>query len=456
MKKAKIVFIFILCICLIKSFSACASQTVHENDSIKVYPENESHENYTNYQLMNVFDVEANPLIKPAEDEHDKVAQYVANGANDFAFSLGSELIADVKNENFVFSPLAVWLPIAALVNATDEKNKSALLKTLNAEGVSEVDMNQAASRMLFDLTKTRKIGGVLQSSPVKIVNAIFVSNNDVIKMDFAQTYMDYFRGSSVNVDFSSHQAIDAVNQWVSNNTDGWITDLVQGFHPATVAAIANAIYFSDDWGLQFDPELTEEGVFKAPDGDMSAIFMLQKDTIQLYYEDDMIQALPLSFCSGGGLYIILPKSENAMDLFSSMTNDYFIEIQKNSAQAIGTLKLPPFTIENDILGLKEALTMLGVTLFDENAPALKGLTEGNTSLFLSDAIQKAVIKVDENGTTAAAGMYSGMPMDEGLCFDPTKPFEMICDKPFMFILYDLTHDGGYQVIFTGVVNQPY
>lgn len=37
----------------------------------------------------------------------------------------------------------------------------------------------------------------------------------------------------------------------------------------------------------------------------------------------------------------------------------------------------------------------------------------------------------------------------------PAKPFEMICDKPFVFILYRPTRDGRNQVLFTGAVNQP-
>ena len=73
--------------------------------------------------------------------------------------------------------------------------------------------------------------------------------------------------------------------------------------------------------------------------------------------------------------------------------------------------------------------------------------------MWLSDAIQKAVIKVDEKGTTAAAvtvmaAAATGMPM-------PGTPFEMICDRPFVFILYEKTYDGGSQVLFTGIVNQP-
>jgi serine protease inhibitor len=40
----------------------------------------------------------------------------------------------------------------------------------------------------------------------------------------------------------------------------------------------------------------------------------------------------------------------------------------------------------------------------------------------------------------------------------PEKTFEMICDKPFVFVLYDYdyaAYDGGIQVLFTGMVNEP-
>jgi serine protease inhibitor len=58
------------------------------------------------------------------------------------------------------------------------------------------------------------------------------------------------------------------------------------------------------------------------------------------------------------------------------------------------------------------------------------------------------MIKVDEKGTTAAAvtviaAAGAGMPL-------PTEPFEMVCDKPFMFVL-----ESYGQALFTGVVNNP-
>ena len=456
MKKIRIILAFLICIYLLTSLMACKSTIKDENNSVNSETENLSSDdiNFEKTELMHVFEVDAAKLIKPTDGDYDFTAKVVASSANDFAFKLGSILLKDIEDENFVFSPFAVWLPMAALVNATYGKNKQELLHALSAEGISETDVNNTASRVLYDLTKSRKVGGGIINSPLKIVNIIFVDIKETLNKDFVQVYMDYFRGSSVNVDFSSHQAIDEVNRWVCDSTDGWITDLVTGFQPATVAVIANAIYFSDDWDLQFDPEQTEEGVFHALGGEAKAMYMLRKDTVQLYYEDGKIQALPLIFGSGGGLYIMLPKSGNPADILSTMTDEYFKNIQENSIQATGTLKLPRFSVENEITGLKEALGKLGVPLFDENASVLTGVIEGTSHIHLSEAIQKTIIQVDENGTTAAASIYSGMPAG-AYYIDPAKPFEMICDRPFVFILYDLTHDGGYQVLFTGIVNQP-
>ena len=73
-------------------------------------------------------------------------------------------------------------------------------------------------------------------------------------------------------------------------------------------------------------------------------------------------------------------------------------------------------------------------------------------ALYISDAVQKATVEVDENGLTASAATVMGiermsMPME-------TQPVEMICDRPFAFVLTADGREAGQQVLFTGVVNQ--
>jgi serpin B len=432
--KNKTVSLALLCV-ITALFIACGNEADKGNGSI------------------NIVKVEARDLLQP-DYEGAQTAGAVAKGANDFAFRLGAELVKDAVGKNFVCSPYSVWLPLAALINAVDDQSKAALAKALGAAGIETDDINKAASRMLYNLnnlqSKEYESHYHKYYNPLKIANAIFVDNDSTLRKDFAQTFMDYYRGASINVDFSSKDAVDAVNRWASDNTGGLIKDIITEFDPQTVMAIANAIYFSDRWRWEFDPDKTKEDIFHAPDGDGKAFFMRREGIDQIYYEDDKIQAMPLWFINGGGMYIFLPRDGDAAALLSSMTNEYFMEIQGGADLAEGKLLLPRFSIENNIGGLKAALVSLGIPLFD-GAP-LNSLIE-EAPLSLTSAMQKALIKVDEKGTTAAA--VTVMEGATSIGPQPNVPFEMICDRPFVFILFGDTYDGGNQILFTGIVNRP-
>jgi serpin B len=401
-------------------------------------------------------------LHAPVRGVPNTSAAMVADGANKFAFRLGAALAANAGGDNFICSPFSVWLPLAALVNATDEKYKDALISALNAAGAGEDDINEAASRLLYDLTgqdrkRYEKDYNIPYHDPLRIVNAVFVENKHELKKEFAQTYMNYYRGSVMNVDFLSDEAVDAINAWASENTDGLITEIVhQGFDINIASVLANAIYFSDRWDWEFDPASTTEDIFHSPSGDTMAFYLLREGNSQVYYEDDRVQALPLKFKTGGGLYVILPKDGDAAGLLSSMTNEYFLDIKSNSIITAGKLLLPRFSIESEIMELSGTLIDMGVPLFDNYNNPLTGLVlDDKLEHCLSKAFHKAIIMIDEKGTTAATVSVLSVTTAAAPIPDSAKPFEMICNKPFVFVLYGDTYDGGAQVLFTGVVNQP-
>ena len=195
MRKKKKVFFISVCLSASMFLSAC-------DDIVR----------YSNSAMREVR-VNASELQAP-EYNNDRVlaTMAVANGANDFAFKASAKLAANVDDENFVFSPYSVWLPLAALVNATDDQNKGNLLTALGTSGITEEDLNNASSRMLFDLTKEMKKEYGEYHNPLKIVNAIFVDKDVTIKKDFAQKFMDFYRGKSISVDFASNDVVDTIN----------------------------------------------------------------------------------------------------------------------------------------------------------------------------------------------------------------------------------------------------
>jgi len=200
MKKNTIMLLVSLCIIM---FAVCKSAAGNGGDS------------------FNIVKVTARDLLPP-DDEGASTARTVAGGANDFAFRLGAALVKNAGDKNFICSPYSVWLPLAALTTV------------LGASGIAEADINKAASRMLYSLTKMEdkkhekeyEKFGYKYYNPLKIANAIFVDKNVTLRKDFVQTFMDFYRGSSINVDFSSQAAVDAVNRWASDNTDGLIINL--------------------------------------------------------------------------------------------------------------------------------------------------------------------------------------------------------------------------------------
>jgi len=449
MKKGLLLLLAFANLFICVSFAGCADESTQTSNK-----ENDIIQN-SNTQVIEIIEMCANELLEP--DRENATARTVAYGANNFAFRLSAALATHIGTSNFVCSPFSVWLPLAALVNATDNQKKADMLSALYAVGISEADLNTAASRMLYDLTNQNgqrfaTEQNMVPHDPLRIANAIFVGKNVTLRRDFAQTFLDYYRGQAINVDFNSIEAVDAVNDWASENTEGLITEVINALDPETVAAIANAIYFSDRWEWEFDPDETTEDKFHSPVGDTTAFFMLREGDNQVYYEDDVVQAMRLRFKTGGSLNILLPKDGNATALLTSMTSKYFEEIQRDSILATVRLLLPRFSVESGVMQLADTLDLLGVPLFDkEAAPLTGGLIEEELPVWLSGALHCALIEVDEKGTTAAAvtALYTpGASIPE-----PTETFEMVCNRPFVFVLCSNTYDGGNQVLFTGIVN---
>jgi serpin B len=368
----------------------------------------------------------------------------------EFAFKLGEKLIAQnpKTEENFLYSPLSVWLPLAALTNAVDDMNRPALLEALGAKDATQEQINNYAQTILYRVSgEINKLYMENYQGPLKIANALFVSDRVTANQVFAQSFADNYLGQVFSVNFSAqYEAADRVNAWASEKTEGLIDRVVEpsAFNEETVAAIANAIYFSDRWKWEFKEERTAPGPFRAASGEVTANYMIREGDEQLYFEDDRIQAMPLHFLRDGDMWIILPKFETANGFLQSMTVPYFSVMQRYSNLRTGKLLLPKFEAENQI-DLVEALQDLDVSIFTNE---LERLIENGFPVGIGSATQKTAIKVDEKGTTAAA--VTVMVAPGATLPEQTEPFEMVCDKPFAFVL---EKDG--QILFMGAVNKP-
>jgi serine protease inhibitor len=107
---------------------------------------------------------------------------------------------------------------------------------------------------------------------------------------------------------------------------------------------------------------------------------------------------------------------------------------------------LPRFKLEYDV-DLEQPLKALGMRAAFGKAD-FSGMAD--RGLFVSAVRQRAFVEVNEEGTEAAAVTMMNIPT--GIEMNPPKPFQMIVDHPFLFLIED---QQTKTVLFMGTVFDP-
>ena len=148
-------------------------------------------------------------------------------------------------------------------------------------------------------------------------------------------------------------------------------------------------------------------------------------------------------------MYVVLPPDTNRMQSFlSQLTPDTFTAIVSSLHPQRGTIELPRFTITYDAK-LNSVLTKLGMGIaFSDNAN-FDGICK-SPRMQISEVRHASFLKVDEEGTEAAAATSVGMRA-MAVRIEP-QPFHMVVDHPFFLAIRD---ERNGQLLFTGTIAEP-
>lgn len=140
--------------------------------------------------VMSMYPVDATSALQPSKVNAASLEKVIL-GANDFAFRLTEAALAENGDDNLLLSPFSVWLPFAALLNATSTEYREGLTAALGVSGIGEDEINQAVAQILFELTAPRDtVEG--SYNPLKLVNTAFISKEFTLRRNFAQLFSDY------------------------------------------------------------------------------------------------------------------------------------------------------------------------------------------------------------------------------------------------------------------------
>lgn len=351
---------------------------------------------------------------------------------------------------NSVYSPLSIATAFAMLRAGADGATAEQLDTVF---GYPASDPAQAYGALLDTVGTTTEPPeptgqGATRSSDdppaptvVALAQGLFVADDLELGEEFTDTIADHFDARPEQVDFTSDDAVQILNDWASDNTAGRITSMFDQLDPATVAVLANATYMTAEWQVQFSENETRDEQFTRPGGATVTTPMMNMQNLRArHIETPGWTAIALPY-RGDELVMWIaldPSDEGAVP--PAVTATMLEEMARGGTERSARVAVPRFRIDTST-GLLDALGRVGLT----DLSGLEDITPGFT---ISDAIHRATITVDESGTEAAAvtGLAGVTSMP------PQSQITFRADQAFSFVLM---HQPTGIPLFTGTTTDP-
>ncbi|MCR5018662.1 MAG: serpin family protein [Bacteroidales bacterium] len=364
--------------------------------------------------------------------------EFVTTG-NTFAFNFLGKVNA-VETKDYMISPLSMQFLLGMILEGAAGDTAAEISSVLGygADGAEAV--NEYCLAMLSQLPEVDK------ETKLSIANAIILNEECKLNKQYRETVSKYYQAEVANKSFYDVKGTaQYINDWCSSHTEGMIPKILDEVSPEMMAYLLNALYFKSKWASPFKKEFSEQMDFTAEDGKKSKVTMMCQESDFLHYTGKQFNAVRLNYGNSAySMTVLLPNSGYTVaDAVSFLQGTSWDEFSKSFHYSKVNLWLPRFETTYKIV-LNDLLSEMGMPLSFTPAADFSPMSED--AAYLSFVQQDAKIKVDEEGTEAAAissaGMYRttsvGMP-------DPIIYFH--ADHPFLYVISERSTGA---VLFAG------
>ena len=370
---------------------------------------------------------------------------------NDFTLKfLKSASQAGPSGKSFIYSPLSITYVLGMVNAAATGQTEQELEQTLGFHKGGIQAVNEYCKNLIDNLPK------VDEQVTLNIANAIFVNQNKArLKAPYQQDMERYYDAKAEALDFKSPKTLDHINGWCEDKTNGMIPTILDEIDPEMVSYLLNAIYFKADWSSKFDPKNTQKETFTTEKGTTQQPMMHQAVLIS-YMHNDTFSAVSLPYGNGmWNMTVLLPEDGKSTDDVIEEMAEYgsflttYLSVPMSPYEV--DLKLPKFETTSDTDLLKDKLIgllkQMGIKLaFDSDLAQIPNMCEED-GVFISMMRQKAAIKVNEEGSEAAAVTVDGMAFitASGPKEYPKATFH--ANRPFVYIISEASSNV---ILFVG------
>jgi serpin B len=239
-----------------------------------------------------------------------------------------------------------------------------------------------------------------------------------------------------------------AINADVEQVTRGLVRDLVPRgvINIDTRAVLANALWLRAAWRRPFSAHATVDAPFHAPSGARDVPTMRGRRSGG-YAAADGWQVIRIPAANGVVADVLLPDGALAA-AEQDLTPARLAGLLDRPRSAELELSLPRFRVEG-AADLKPALADLGVRRLFTDAADLTGIARTQPPLYVSAAVHKAVLHIDESGLEGAAATALMIELTSAAA---SPPVVVRVDRPFLVLVRHLRTGVVY---FAASVTEP-
>jgi serpin B len=363
---------------------------------------------------------------------------------NGFGFKLFTRLAQDNSGKNTFISPTSIALALAITANGAGGSTRASMLRTLGAPGAAIGGFDASNKALMTELTNP---GSDLQFT---LANALWLNKRFSLVQAFVTTSHEVFSATAQDLPFGDASAAQTINDWVNKATNGRIPEIVDSTHADDLLVITNAIAMKAKWLAPFEKEATHDAPFDTGTRHVT-VSMMSSNGGFAYADTGDWQVARLPYRGDRfAMYVLLPHKGTALrDALRSLDGPAFDRLISGLTEQRIVFAMPRYTATFKA-ELNAPLARLGMAqAFDPGRADLSNMVEPTQRAYISLVIHRAFVRVDEEGTQAAAATAVTM-RTTAIMMPPEK--RVIVDRPFLMAIRD---DQTKQTLFLGAIYDP-